>query len=641
MNFRYVKIGAFTPLIKVADTEFNENQIKLGIEKAYEQGVETLVFPELCVTGATCGDLFFSNVLLDGAKQSISNIVKFTANKQMLIFIGAPLKVNGLLYNVAVAINNGKILAILPKSFNYKFSDINSRRYFSSYKLNSIEYIKFDNDSDNVPFGRNIIFTENSDKNFCVGVEIGEEMFSINSSSVNSALKGATIITNLSSNCEIVGRKENIEREIINQSKKLSCAYVYANAGKGESTTDMVFAGGNIIAENGEILNESQPFNDGLIVGDVDLDFINFERTKNFNGQNNVNENYLNIEFTSRINSYTSSNFSRVYKKYPFIPNDNEFYDRAKLILDIQSKGLEKRLEHTNAKSVVLGLSGGLDSTLALLVVARAIKNLSRNSKDIIAVTMPCFGTTSRTLENSVKLAKALNVTLKKVDITKSVKRHFKDIGHNGELNVTYENAQARERTQVLMDIANMNNGLVIGTGDLSELALGWATYNGDHMSMYGVNCSIPKTLVRYLVNYSAQNSKGKLKSVLLDILDTPVSPELLPALDNKISQKTEDIVGPYELHDFFMYHMIRRGSNPSKILLIAEKTFLGEYDKKTIIKWLKIFIKRFFSQQFKRSCVPDGVKVGSVCFSPRGAYQMPSDAVCNLWLKDLENKDF
>lgn len=637
MNFGYVKVGAFTPSIKVADTDYNENQIIIGINSAYCQGVEMLVLPELCVTGSTCGDLFFSKVLLEGAKRSIINIAKSTINKNMLVIIGAPIIFNQLIYSVSVVINNGKILGVIPKNFQYKFNDNNGNRYFASYNKNELEYINFDSQNINVPFGKNIIFTEKNNKDFCVGLEIGEELYSLSSPSISLVQKGVNIIANLSSNCEIVGRKEFIENFIINQSKKLCCAYVYANSGKGESTTDMVFAGGNIIAENGDILNKNALFNDGLLINEIDLDYLVFEKSKIFNGENLYKQNILNVEFIANSNCQT---INREYKKYPFIPNNSDIDERAKLILDIQSKGLEKRIEHTNAKSLVLGLSGGLDSTLALLVTVRAIKILSRNVKDIIAVTMPCFGTTSRTFDNSVKLAKALGVTLKKVDIAKSVKRHFKDIGHSGELNVTYENAQARERTQVLMDIANMNGGLVVGTGDLSELALGWATYNGDHMSMYAVNCSIPKTLVKCLVDYCAKNSKGKLKGVLFDILDTPVSPELLPSLDNKISQKTEDIVGPYELHDFFMYHLIRRGTNPKKVFYIAEKTFMGEYDKITILKWLKTFIKRFFSQQFKRSCVPDGVKVGLVGFSPRGAYQMPSDAVCSLWLKDIEEME-
>ena len=406
-------------------------------------------------------------------------------------------------------------------------------------------------------------------------------------------------------------------------------------AGEGESTTDLVFAGHNIIAENGNVLATSKLFENGMTVADIDVGFIDYERSKIFNRHlETAREEYKIIAFDGLK---SSENFARVFDKTPFLPTENNaLSSRAELILSIQAEGLKKRVKHTSAKSLVIGLSGGLDSTLAILVAVTAMKKLGRNLKDVVAVTMPCFGTTSRTYENTIKLAKSLGVTLKKVDITKSVLRHLKDIKHGGNPDVTYENAQARERTQVLMDIANMTGGLVVGTGDLSELALGWATYNGDHMSMYGVNSSVPKTLVRHIVKYYADSSRGKLKAVLYDILDTPVSPELLPPTDGEIAQKTEDIVGPYILHDFFLHCLIRRGYSPKKIYFVAVNTFKGEFDCATIKKWLQIFIRRFFSQQYKRSCVPDGVKIGSVALSPRGDWRMPSDASCSLWLKEI-----
>ena len=420
------------------------------------------------------------------------------------------------------------------------------------------------------------------------------------------------------------------------RSRRLTAAYVYADAGDGESTTDAVFAGHDLIAENGSLLSETEPFDNGAALCEIDVGFLAFERTKTFNYDFGAKENgdYVKVGFSACSDELPE----RIFSKTPFVPAETEtLFCRAELILKMQAEGLKKRLVHTRVQTVVVGLSGGLDSTLAILVAVKAAILAGKSAKDVIAVTMPCFGTTSRTFDNTVKLSKALGVSLKKVDITKSVLRHLKDIKHGGETDVTYENAQARERTQVLMDVANMTGGMVVGTGDLSELALGWATYNGDHMSMYGVNASVPKTLVRHLVKYCADRSRGKLKAVLYDILDTPISPELLPPKDGEISQKTEDIVGPYELHDFFLYHFIRRGSSPAKIYVLAKTAFDGDFDGETIKKWLKIFVRRFFAQQFKRSCLPDGVKIGSVALSPRGDWRMPSDAVCARWLAEAE----
>ena len=634
MKFGYLKVGACTPEIKVADTVFNAKSIISEIKKANEKMVEVLVFPELCITGATCGDLFYSNILLDGAKKALKEITNFSEKLNMLIFVGLPLKINGFIYDVSAVINKGKILAFIPKSNLLNYNEINDSRFFASYN-NAINYFYFDEENNNIPIGNNIIFIEQDNKQIKIAVEISQDIFAVNCPSTRHAINGANIIVNLSAINLIIERDKYIENIIKTQSGKLCAGYVFANAGNGESTTDLLYAGGNLIAENGKIINKTEQFNNGLICSEIDVEFLNNERSKCFNNVI-VENNYHFVEFSANNNS---DNIERIYSKFPFIPSiEKSIFDRAKLILSMQSKGLEKRIKHTNVNKIVIGLSGGLDSTLAILVVYKAMQNLGRNVKDIIAVTMPCFGTTSRTFDNTVKLAKALGVTLKKIDIAKSVTRHLKDIKHQIDLlDTTYENAQARERTQVLMDIANMNNGLVIGTGDLSELALGWATYNGDHMSMYSVNCSIPKTLVRHIVNYYANESRGKLRSTLLDILETPVSPELLPPSDGDISQKTEDIVGPYILHDFFLYYFVRCGFSSKKIFFIACKTFEKDFSKQTILKWLKNFVKRFFSQQFKRSCMPDGIKIGTVGFSPRGDWKMPSDAVCSLWLDDLE----
>lgn len=622
MNLGYIKIATFTPEIKVADVNFNVSKIKEGVDKAIENGVKVLAFPELTLSGYTVGDLFRSKTILDACLMGLNKIVKYTENKDIVVFLGLPIKINSNIYNACACVANGKILGVVPKNYH---ADI-----FSSGET---DVTSVDINGDSVPFGSNIIFSDKIIKNLKIGVEIGEDLFAPVSPSIYHAVNGARVIVNLSASVEFSGEKENRRNAIKELSKKAVCAYLYANAGYGESTTDCVYSGHSLVVEDGEILAENQPFVLGLNTAIIDLDYIDFKRSKTFNQDFcNIKRIYQLVEFELKnANAYSQ----RVYDKTPFIKNGEE-----ELLLNIQAQGLAKRIKHTKAPKIVIGLSGGLDSTLALLVCQRAVKLLGRDTKDVTAITMPCFGTTSRTLENSISLAKALNVTLKKIDISKSVSRHLKDLKHDGKPDVTFENAQARERTQVLMDIANMNCGLVVGTGDLSELALGWATYNGDHMSMYSVNCSIPKTLVRHLVNYYANKSRGKLKTVLLDILDTPVSPELLPQTDDKIKQVTEDIVGPYILHDFFLYHFIKRGATPIKIYYSALNTFDGIFDKETIVKWLKTFIRRFFNQQFKRSCVPDGVKVSEISLSPRGEWKMPSDAVSKIWLDQLESID-
>ncbi len=625
MEYGFIKTALCSPQIKVADVEFNLGSTIRAIESAYNLGAELIVFPQLNLTASTCFNLFNSQVLLDGAINAVAKLLEFTKGINALIFVGAPIKYQNRIYNTAVGVCDGKILGIVPQKFGgegYGFAKCPDENQVVTLIGQS------------VPFGNKIIFKNKENPKFAVGVEIGSDLISPLSPSTCHAINGANIIVNLSAFCESVGSEELRLASVKAQAEKLSCAYLLCNASYGESTTDCVYGGQKIIAEKSKMLKQSKIFDKDMIISDIDLDFISNEKASAFKQIYN-NDGYAVVEFSLYHNQ---KRLDRKFKPLPFVPSDNMLDNRASLILSMQAEGLRKRLEHTHSSTAVIGLSGGLDSTLAILVCERAMRLLNRPLKDIIAVTMPCFGTTSRTYQNAVKLAQALGVTLKKIDITKSVHRHLKDIKHaEDNYDTTFENAQARERTQVLMDVANMHNGLVIGTGDLSELALGWATYNGDHMSMYAVNCSVPKTLVRHIVNTYAKSSKGKLKAVLLDILDTPVSPELLPADGNDIAQKTEDIVGPYVLHDFFLYNMLRRGYSPKKLYFVATETFKGQFDDKTILKWLKTFMRRFFTQQFKRSCLPDGVKVGSVSLSPRGEFKMPSDAVSTLWLKELE----
>ena len=634
MKNGFVKVAAATPDIRVADVEFNTQNIINVMEEAQKNGAKILVFPELCVTGYTCSDLFDHSVLLKASRKALLEIAENTSDKDMLVFVGAPLEVNGKLYNVATAMNQGEILGFTTKTFLPNYGEFYEMRQFTPGPQ-TVREITFEGKK--IPFGPQILFQAKGMEELVVAAEICEDVWSPVPPSIQAALEGATVIVNCSASDETIG-KDTYRRALISgQSARLISGYIYANAGEGESTTDLVFGGHNIIAENGTVLKESSRYVNEIIYSEIDLQRITGERRKNTTFQPLDEETLVRVPFTVEE---TKTFLTRTFPKKPFVPSDEQTRaQRCEEILTIQAMGLKKRLAHTNARTAVVGISGGLDSTLALLVTARAFDMLGRDKKDIIAVTMPCFGTTDRTYQNACEMSKKVGATLIEVPIADAVNIHFRDIGHDPEdHSVTYENCQARERTQVLMDIANKTWGMVIGTGDLSELALGWATYNGDHMSMYGVNASVPKTLVRHLVKYAADDTKDEaLKNVLYDVLDTPVSPELLPPKDGDIAQKTEDLVGPYELHDFFLYFMLRFGYEPSKIFRIACMTFDGEYDKETIFKWLETFCRRFFSQQFKRSCLPDGPKVGTVALSPRGDWRMPSDACVAVWMKDLE----
>ena len=634
MKNGFVKVAAATPDIRVADVEFNTQNIINAMEEAQKNGAKILVFPELCVTGYTCSDLFDHSVLLKASRKALLEIAENTNDKDMLVFVGAPLEVNGKLYNVAAAMNQGEIIGFTTKTFLPNYGEFYEMRQFTPGPQ-TVREITFEGKK--IPFGPQILFQAEGMEELVVAAEICEDVWSPVPPSIQAALEGATVIVNCSASDETIG-KDTYRRALISgQSARLISGYIYANAGEGESTTDLVFGGHNIIAENGTILKESSRYVNEIIYSEIDLQRITGERRKNTTFQPLDEETLVRVPFTVEE---TKTFLTRTFPKKPFVPSDEQTRaQRCEEILTIQAMGLKKRLAHTNARTAVVGISGGLDSTLALLVTARAFDMLGRDKKDIIAVTMPCFGTTDRTYQNACEMSKKVGATLIEVPIADAVNVHFRDIGHDPEdHSVTYENCQARERTQVLMDIANKTWGMVIGTGDLSELALGWATYNGAHMSMSGVNASVPKTLVRHLVKYAADDTKDEaLKNVLYDVLDTPVSPELLPPKDGDIAQKTEDLVGPYELHDFFLYFMLRFGYEPSKIFRIACMTFDGEYDKETIFKWLETFCRRFFSQQFKRSCLPDGPKVGTVALSPRGDWRMPSDACVAVWMKDLE----
>ena len=634
MKQGFVKVAAVTPDIRVADVEFNKEQICRKMDEAAASGAKIIVFPELCVTGYTCSDLFTQDVLLDHAREVLTEIAAHTRDMDALVFVGAPLAVDGELYNVAAAMNHGKILGLTTKTFLPNYGEFYEMRQFREgpEKAREIEF-----DGEMVPFGPNILFTAKQMEHLIVAAEICEDVWSPVPPSIEAVREGATVIVNCSASDETIGKATYRESLIEGQSARLIAGYIYSNAGEGESTTDLVFGGHNLIAENGTILAESKRFENGIIYSEIDVNRLMSERRKNTTFKTAKERTLTRVPFDIEI---TETELTRVFPSRPFVPSENrERAKRCEEILTIQAMGLKKRLEHTHAKCAVVGISGGLDSTLALLVTAKAFDALGLDRKHIISVTMPCFGTTDRTYNNACKMSLSLGAELREVPIAAAVMQHFKDIGHDPEdHSVTYENSQARERTQVIMDIANANGGMVIGTGDMSELALGWATYNGDHMSMYGVNASVPKTLVRHLVQYYADTTDDKeLQEVLYDVLDTPVSPELLPPKDGKIAQKTEDLVGPYELHDFFLYYFLRFGYTPSKIYRIAKYSFAGEYDDETIYKWLRTFCWRFFAQQFKRSCLPDGPKVGTVALSPRGDWCMPSDACVASWMRDLE----
>lgn len=634
MKDGFIKVAAATPQIKVADCEYNREQVLQEIQKAEQMGVKLLVLPELCLTGYTCGDLFLQETLLQGAKDSLEWLMERTAKIPMMVVIGLPFSVNCKLYNVAAFLYEGRILGMIPKTYMPNYSEFYEVRHFARGNRN-VQMISVAGRK--VPFGTQLLFQCKQMPEFTIGCEICEDLWVPNAPSVEHALAGATVLCNPSASVEVTA-KEGYRRQLISsQSARTISAYIYADAGEGESTTDVVFSGHNLICENGTILTESKRFTNEMAVTEIDIKKLSVERRRMNTYEWQNGEDYTVIEFDMPLES---TGLTRSFSKTPFIPtNQDRRTERCEEIFMLQAMGLKKRLVHTNCQSAVIGLSGGLDSTLALLVTARAFDMIGLERNQILGVTMPGYGTTDRTYQNALEMAKALGVTLKEISIVQAVDRHFQDIGHDKAVHdITYENSQARERTQILMDLANQRNGLVIGTGDLSEMALGWATYNGDHMSMYAVNVSIPKTLVRHLVRYVADTCGQKeLTEVLLDVLDTPVSPELLPPEHGEIVQKTEDVVGPYELHDFFLYYMMRFGFSPSKIFRIARQAFDSVYDDETILKWLKKFYWRFFSQQFKRSCVPDGPKVGTVALSPRGDWRMPSDASVSLWIKELE----
>lgn len=640
MKYGFVKTAAATPKIRVADCEYNANQIISCVKEAYQNGASLLVFPELCVTGYTCSDLFLQSTLLKAAEKAVLRIKNETKHLDIVFAVGVPIAVNQSLYNCGVVICKGEILGAVPKVNIPNYSEFYELRHFTSGKNINTE-ISYAGE-EWVEISAAQYFTCCDIDDFTFGVEICEDLWVAESPSIRLAQSGAAIICNLSCSDDLIG-KAQYRRDLVKmQSAKLCCGYVYCDAGFGESTTDMVFSAQNIIAENGTVVSESCRFNNGITYADIDVERLMSERrkTNTYIGYIPDKDSYYYISKDFDIKK-RDTKLTRTFPRTPFVPSDkSDLENRCEEILTIQATGLATRLAHTGIKNVVLGLSGGLDSTLALIVCVHAFDMLSLDRKNIHTVTMPCFGTTKRTKSNAEKLAEAYGVSFEEINITLAVRQHFADIGHDESVtNITYENSQARERTQILMDLSNKYNGLVIGTGDLSELALGWATYNGDHMSMYAVNASVPKTLVRYLTSYEAQKSSGTLKEVLLDVLDTPVSPELLPPDKNgEIVQKTEDVVGPYELHDFFLYYLVRFGYTPSKIYYMAKLSFKDKYSEDTIKKWLTVFIKRFFSQQFKRSCLPDGPKVGSVTLSPRSDWRMPSDASVKAWIDELEN---
>ena len=640
MRHGFIKTAAVTPKVQVADPEANAQEIIRLAAEAAGNGAKLIVFPELCITGYTCGDLFLQELLLKRAKEELFRIIRETAQLDALIFAGLPWEKDGKLYNVAAAFQGGRLLGLVPKTCLPNYGEFYELRHFArgNKEADDVWVDLGDGEGDYIPFGTKLLFTCESLPGLAVAAEICEDVWVPDPPSIRHALAGATVIVNCSASDETTGKDGYREALISGQSARLVCGYIYTNAGEGESSQDLVFGGHNLIAENGKILSRSARFKNETIYADLDIERIVGERRRMTTFFSKSDEVYTEISFRLKRED---TRLERLIDPAPFVPDDSQDRQRrCEEIFAIQYMGLKKRLEHTHCRTAVVGISGGLDSTLALLVTVRAFDSLGLPREGILGVTMPCFGTTDRTYHNACDLVKRLGATLREVDIKEAVSTHFRDIGHDPERHdVTYENSQARERTQVLMDLANQSGGLVIGTGDMSELALGWATYNGDHMSMYGVNAGVPKTLVRHLVRYCADTCGDKeLAAVLLDVLDTPVSPELLPPKDGVIAQKTEDLVGPYELHDFYLYYVLRFGFSPSKIYRLARRAFEGVYGDETILKWLKTFYRRFFSQQFKRSCLPDGPKVGSVAVSPRGDLRMPSDASASIWLKELEN---
>lgn len=633
----FVRIGAVVPKLKVADTEFNCNEIIKQIEVASNNKIQIIVFPELCVTGYTCQDLFEQDTLLEEAEKALNKILDYTNNLDIICIIGMPIKAENQLFNTAVVIQKGKILGIVPKTFIPNYGEFYERRWFASSKNANKKEIEILDQK--VPFGIDLLFKDKENNEICFGIEICEDIWAVEPPSNKLALLGANIIFNLSASNEVIGKKEYRRDLVKMQSAKTISGYVYCSSGVNESTADLVFSGESMIFENGSCLINNQRFNfeSNMIFTEIDTKRLANDRRKNISFMGNpVDLEYREIKINIPDNI---ENLTREYSKTPFVPEDKKkISEICEEILNIQSYGLAKRLLHTNINKTIIGISGGLDSALAFLVIIKAYEVLNLPKENIIAITMPGFGTTSRTHKNSIKLINAYGAAFREIDITKSSLQHFEDIGHDKKMkDITYENAQARERTKILMDIANEENGIVVGTGDLSELALGWCTYNGDHMSMYALNTSIPKTLVEYIIKWVADNSKEEYKNIINDILDTPISPELLPPDEkDNIEQKTEEQVGPYILHDFFLYHFLRYGAEPKKIYILACKTFKNDFKKEDIKHWLQVFIKRFFTQQFKRNCMPDGPKVGTVSLSPRGDLRMPSDASYNIWLNNF-----
>lgn len=637
MDYGFVRCGAVTPEVRVGDVFFNIEEMKKLIDEGMENKAKVLVFPELAVTGYTCSDLFLQTLLLKESIKGIVELKKYTTGKDMVIIVGFPFEYEGKLYNVAAIMFNGSILGLVPKKNIPNYSEFYEARHFTKGQENMGD-VNIDGEA--VPFGTNILFKSKDIENLVIGIEICEDLWVPMPPSIKHTIAGATVIANLSASDEVTGKDEYRKELVKGQSARLVCSYIYSSAGYGESSTDLVFSGHNIIAEDGIIINENNRFINESVYCDIDIDKISYERRRMTTYPPKNSQGYRIVEFSMK--NVRDNELIRFVDKAPFVPSNTlKRSKRCEEIFMIQALGLKKRLAHTNSKTAIIGISGGLDSTLALLVTVKAFDLLNLDHSGIIAVTMPGFGTTDRTYTNAVTLIEKLGCTFKEISIGKAVLEHFKDIGHDKNIHdVTYENSQARQRTLLLMDLANEHNGLVIGTGDMSELALGWATYNGDHMSMYGVNSSVPKTLVRHLVQYYGDTCDDFiLKDVLYDVLDTPVSPELLPPDElGTISQMTEDLVGPYELHDFFLYNILRFGYEPAKVYYLAKNAFVKIYDDETILKWLKVFYRRFFSQQFKRSCLPDGVKVGSVAVSPRGDLRMPSDAVGRIWMNNLES---
>ena len=639
MNYGYVKVAAAVPRVRVADCKFNAGQIEKEIIIADGKGVQIIAFPELCITGYTCGDLFAQQLLLEEAELGLMQVLNTTRQLDIISIVGMPVVCEGQLLNAAVVIQKGRVLGVVPKTYLPNYKEFYEMRWFVSASDVSARSVRLCGQV--VPMGDDLLF-ETSDTTF--GIEICEDVWAAVPPSSSLALQGAEIIFNLSADNEAIGKHAYLRSLLSQQSARCLAGYVFSSCGFGESTTDVVFAGNGLIYENGTLLVASERFSleEQLVISEIDVEFLRTERRVNttFAACRRRVTPEAAIRISTELVNSRELNLTRTYDPHPFVPQGPTLDERCEEIFSIQVAGLAQRLTHTKAKSAVVGISGGLDSTLALLVCVKTFDKLGWQRKGIVGVTMPGFGTTDRTYTNAIDLMTSLGVTVREVSIKKACLQHFEDIGHDASVHdVVYENSQARERTQILMDIANQTWGLVIGTGDLSELALGWATYNGDHMSMYGVNASVPKTLVKHLVKWVAENGMDETsRSTLLDIVDTPISPELIPADENgNISQITEDLVGPYELHDFFLYHFLRGGFRPSKIFFLAVRTFKDVYDEETIRKWLQTFLRRFFNQQFKRSCLPDGPKVGSVSLSPRGDWRMPSDASSEAWLKECE----